>query len=274
MTSATETPVYPRHHSTRILRAARRRRALSGCFQCQKCSVRLPRRRARRTSSRTRSSAWRSSARDEELLSSRFIWECTSCGTCEARCPQGVDLPATIDALRRLSRRGRTRRRTGTCPSSTTSSSTIVRQSGRAHELALMAAFKLRTRRFTQDVGKLPMMLRKGKFALLPRLVPGRDERRRIFGRAPRAEEGEPMSYVFYPGCSLESTAKDYAPFDAGRGAERSASRCPSCRTGPAAARRRRTRPTRCSRSPCRRRTWPPPRATPSPSPARPATAA
>jgi len=40
----------------------------------------------------------------EELLSSRVIWECTSCQTCATRCPQKVDIATLNDALRRLSR--------------------------------------------------------------------------------------------------------------------------------------------------------------------------
>ncbi len=64
-----------------------------------------------------------------------------------------------------------------------------VRQLGRTHELALMAAFKLRTRRLTQDFTKLPTMLRKGKFALLPHVVPGRDERQRLFQHARKQRE-------------------------------------------------------------------------------------
>jgi heterodisulfide reductase subunit C len=127
----------------------------------------------------------------QELLSSRFIWECTSCGTCAARCPQGVDLPAAIDALRRLSRDGGFVAEPAVAIFNDIFLDT-VRQLGRVHELALMAAFKLRTRRLAQDVGKLPMMLRKGKFALMPRLVPGRAERQRLFHRARKQEEETP----------------------------------------------------------------------------------
>jgi len=152
---------------------------LNGCFQCQKCTsgcpvaadadvkpheiIRLAQLGARR-----------------ELLTSRFIWECTSCGTCQARCPQGIDLPAAVDALRRLSREGGFVAEPAVAIFNDAFLNS-VRQLGRTHELALMAAFKLRTRRFRQDARKLPMMLRKGKFALLPRIVPGRDERLRLF---------------------------------------------------------------------------------------------
>jgi quinone-modifying oxidoreductase subunit QmoC len=180
MTSATDTPVYPLTFDTilRDLDGA----TLSGCFQCQKCTSGCPVSAGADVKPHEIVRLAQLGAR-QELLSSRFIWECTSCGTCEARCPQGVDLPSAIDTLRRLSREG------GFVAEPVVATFNdifldVVRQLGRAHELALMAAFKLRTRRFTQDVGKLPMMLRKGKFALMPRLTPGRDERLRLFRRA------------------------------------------------------------------------------------------
>ena len=179
MTSETDTFVYPLTFETLLseLDGA----TLSGCFQCQKCSSGCPIAADADVKPHEIVRLAQLGAR-QELLSSHFIWECTSCGTCQARCPQGVDLPAAIDALRRLSREGGFVAE----PAVATFNDIfldVVRQLGRAHELALMAAFKLRTHRFTQDVHKLPMMLRKGKFALLPRLVPGREERRRIFRR-------------------------------------------------------------------------------------------
>ena len=47
-----------------------------------------------------------------------------------------------------------------------------------------MAAFKLRTRRFFEDVDKAPMMLKKGKLPLFGRRVGGRSEREKLFSRA------------------------------------------------------------------------------------------
>jgi len=40
----------------------------------------------------------------DEVLKSRMLWECTSCQTCVTRCPQSVNIPALVDALRQLSR--------------------------------------------------------------------------------------------------------------------------------------------------------------------------
>jgi len=188
MTSATDTPVY--RLSFDALLPELDGATLSGCFQCQKCSSGCPIAAQADVKPHEIVRLAQLGAR-QELLSSRFIWECTSCGTCEARCPQGVDLPAAIDALRRLSREGGFVAE----PAVATFNDIfldIVRQLGRTHELALMAAFKLRTRRFTQDVAKLPMMLRKGKFALLPRLVPGRDHRQRLFRRVREQRKGAP----------------------------------------------------------------------------------
>jgi heterodisulfide reductase subunit C len=188
MNSGIETPTYPLTLDG-VLRELDRAR-LSGCFLCQKCSSGCPIAAEADVKPHELVRLAQLGAR-QELLSSRFIWECTSCGTCEARCPQGVDLPAAIDALRRLSREGGFVAE----PAVATFNDIfldIVRQLGRAHELALMAAFKLRTRRFTQDVAKLPMMLRKGKFALMPRIVHGRDERLRLFRRARDHEREAP----------------------------------------------------------------------------------
>lgn len=161
---------------------------LVACFQCQKCSSGCPVAAGADIKPHEVIRLAQFGARDE-LLSSQLIWECTSCGTCEARCPQGVALPAIIDALRRLSRdAGRVTPDT-TLPAFNDVFLAIVRQTGRIYELGLMAAFKLRTRRFGEDMGKFPMMLRKGKLALLPAFVRGRGERQRIFRRA-KGKEG------------------------------------------------------------------------------------
>lgn len=41
----------------------------------------------------------------EEALESNTIWICASCLTCVARCPKGVDLPRTMEALRQIALR-------------------------------------------------------------------------------------------------------------------------------------------------------------------------
>ena len=135
------------------------------CYQCAKCSSGCP-------------VAGRGDLKPHELvrlvqtdqreavLASRFIWECTSCQTCITRCPQKVDICAMNDALRALSLDEGLAAASTAVPVFNEVFLNSVRKRGRVHELGLMAAFKLRTRRFFEDVDKAPMMLDKGKLPL------------------------------------------------------------------------------------------------------------
>ena len=152
------------------------------CYQCAKCSSGCP-------------VAGRGDLRSHELvrlvqmdqrravLSSRFIWECTSCQTCVTRCPQKVDICAMNDALRALSLKEGLATASTAVPVFNDAFLASVRKRGRVHELGLMAAFKLRTRRFFEDMDKAPMMLVKGKLPLFGRRVGGRDQREKLFRR-------------------------------------------------------------------------------------------
>jgi heterodisulfide reductase subunit C len=155
---------------------------LALCFQCQKCTSGCPIAACADVKPHELIRLVQLGERDD-VLSSRMIWECTSCQTCWTRCPQGVELPAVIDALRRLSRRSRKVTPNTAVPVFNDIFLGAVRRMGRVHELGLMVAFKLRTRSFFRDVGKLPAMLRKGKLALRPAWVGGRSERARVFRR-------------------------------------------------------------------------------------------
>ena len=165
------------------------------CYQCTKCSSGCP-------------VAGRGDLNPHELirlvhlnqretvLSSLFIWECTSCQTCVTRCPQKVDIAAMNDALRALSLSEGFATPGTAVPAFNEVFLKSVRKRGRVHELGLMAAFKLRTRRLFEDVDKAPMMLRKGKLPLLGSRVRGRSEREKLFRRAaqggPPAQAGAP----------------------------------------------------------------------------------
>ncbi len=156
---------------------------LSLCFQCQKCTSGCPVAAHADIRPHELVRLVQLGERDE-VLSSRMIWECTSCQTCRTRCPQGVELPAVIDALRRLSRGSRKVTADTTVPVFNDIFLSAVQRLGRVHELGLMAAFKLRTGSVFRDFGKLPAMLRKGKLALWPASVRGRSERASAFRRA------------------------------------------------------------------------------------------
>lgn len=153
------------------------------CLQCTKCSSGCP--VAARTDL-TPHELVRLVQTDqrEAALSSRFIWECTSCQTCVTRCPQQVDIPAMNDFLRALSLSARKASAETAVPAFNKAFLSSVRKRGRVHELSLMASFKLRTRRIFEDTDKAPMMLKKGKLPLFGARAGGRGERKELFRRA------------------------------------------------------------------------------------------
>jgi heterodisulfide reductase subunit C2 len=123
---------------------------------------------------------------EEELLASRTIWECTSCQTCATRCPQKVSIAALNDSLRQMStRRGKAGKEAVAIFNELFLK--MVKGKGRMFEAGLMTFFKLRTRRFFEDVGKVPMMLKKRKLAMLPKSVGGKAQRQAMFDRVAQA---------------------------------------------------------------------------------------
>ncbi len=118
-----------------------------------------------------------------EVLSSRMIWECTSCQTCVTRCPMQVDIATLNDELRRLSQAEGKAAKT-TVATFNEIFLNGVRKRGRVFEPGLMTAYKLRTRRFFDDMAKLPMMLAKRKLPFFPKSVGDKGRRQEMFKRA------------------------------------------------------------------------------------------
>jgi heterodisulfide reductase subunit C len=162
---------------------------LGACLQCQKCTSGCP--VAGRADLRAHELVRQTQlGQREEVLKSRMIWECTSCQTCRTRCPQAVDIAAMNDALRRMSRQTESVHQETTLPVFNDAFLRSVRRRGRVYEIGLMAAYKLRTLRLWEDMDQLPTMLIKSKLRLLPKNVPGKAERKRLFSRA-RARGGQ-----------------------------------------------------------------------------------
>ena len=116
-----------------------------------------------------------------------MLWECTSCQTCATRCPQKVSVAALNDGLRRMSVQAKATSKSAV-PVFNNIFMNAVRKRGRMNEAGLMASFKLRTMRLFEDMGKLPMMLLKGKMPLWQAAAPGRGEREEMFKRAAQAK--------------------------------------------------------------------------------------
>ncbi len=117
----------------------------------------------------------------EEVLRSRTAQLCLDCMTCSLRCPMSIDVAAVIDTAKaiademgfkdterdlRLFRRGFLKN---------------VRRHGRLHEAGLLSWFNIRTRKFTNDLSLVPLLMRKKKIHVVPPRIRNKHEMRRIF---------------------------------------------------------------------------------------------
>lgn len=155
---------------------------LSVCYQCKKCSGGCP----VATLTRSRPSEIMRQLHlgaADELLASDLVWMCVSCGTCSARCPMGIDVAAVMDALRWLALEHGAPKPQGNVPLFNRAFLKTVETFGRAYEIGLIAGYKLGTGKLMSDVEKFPVMLRKGKIALLPPRGGDRQAVKRIFNK-------------------------------------------------------------------------------------------
>jgi len=80
------------------------------CYLCKKCSTGCP---VAHFADVHPAQVMRAVQLGDEAMSvdSRFIWLCTGCETCTARCPQGIDVASIMDELRMIARQdGRVRK--------------------------------------------------------------------------------------------------------------------------------------------------------------------
>jgi heterodisulfide reductase subunit C len=121
---------------------------------------------------------------EEEALGALASWLCLTCETCGARCPQEVDLPRIMEFVRQEAlRRGLVHRQARDILAFHRAFLASIRQSGRLHEVGLIAAYKLKTGHLFQDVLVAPKLMLRGKLNPLPHRIAGHDAIRRIFDR-------------------------------------------------------------------------------------------
>jgi heterodisulfide reductase subunit C2 len=153
---------------------------LSICLQCKKCSSGCPVAELTKTRPSEIMRMLHLGA-GEEILASDLVWMCVACGTCSSRCPMGIDVASVIDALRALAIERSAPKPEGDMPLFNQAFLKTVEIFGRPYDMAMIAAYKLGTRKLMQDTEKFPAMLKKGKIALLPTLEADRKTVRRIF---------------------------------------------------------------------------------------------
>jgi heterodisulfide reductase subunit C len=154
---------------------------VSRCYQCGNCTAGCP---MSFTFDHSVSRIMRlvQAGQRDEVLSSRAIWMCASCETCTQRCPNEVDVAQVVNVCRHMAWR---EKRGGVYAVKTFFDSFLksVALNGRVHEVGLMALYVARTGRFWTDVELAPKMLPKGKMAILPHRIAGRQEVADIFRR-------------------------------------------------------------------------------------------
>lgn len=153
-----------------------------GCYQCGECTAGCPVAFAMDISPNQVMRLAQLGLKDE-VLSSSAIWLCAGCETCATRCPRGVALSKVMDACRQMAvREGKTGREPNVVKFHEEFLKEVARN-GRVHEISLISFYKLRSRRFLDDVFAGAQMFIKGKLGLVPKRVKGRDEVRKLFGK-------------------------------------------------------------------------------------------
>ena len=157
------------------------------CFQCKKCTVGCPVADEMDITPTQIIHAVRLGQRDI-VLNSKTIWLCASCETCTTRCPQEVDIARVMDACRIIARREGRKINVPGVWAFHKSVLENLRIFGRLYELGMIGALKLRTLKFTQDMGLGIKMFLKGKLNLMPKFS-GVIETNKIFSRVRKAEK-------------------------------------------------------------------------------------
>lgn len=156
---------------------------LSSCYQCKKCSSGCP--VAKLTTSPPSEIIRRLLlGAGNELLQTDIIWLCLSCGTCYARCPMQINIVSVIDALRTIAVEKEASKPQGNMPLFNREFLRTVKTYGRSYDLSMILGYKLGTLTLMKDTEKFPVMLKKGKMALLPPSGADKHIVKRVFHRA------------------------------------------------------------------------------------------
>jgi heterodisulfide reductase subunit C2 len=118
---------------------------------------------------------------EDRLLHSKTIWLCAACETCASRCPNDIEIAALMDVLRELALRKGIQPAEERIPVFHQCFLDSIKHWGRAYEIGMIAAYKLRSKDFLGDMKLGISMFKKGKLSLMPHSIRGKTEIQRIF---------------------------------------------------------------------------------------------
>lgn len=152
------------------------------CYQCQKCTSGCP------VSSFTDyhpSQILRmiQFGLKERVLNSSFIWLCSNCETCGARCPNGIRISEVTDTLREMALELKLVGKERKVPLFHDSFLSSVKAYGRIHEASMLSRYKLKSGTLFEDLSLGFKLFKRGKFPVLPVRIKKRKQIKEIFQR-------------------------------------------------------------------------------------------
>lgn len=119
----------------------------------------------------------------DRALSCSSIWICSSCETCGARCPNGINIAEVMDALKEMSIKENKVKEKKIHLFHTVFLNS-ARSHGRVHEGTMMAFYKIKSGDLMSDMDIGWEMFKKGKLPLLPHRIKARGKLRKIFDKS------------------------------------------------------------------------------------------
>jgi len=121
-------------------------------------------------------------------LTAEMAWLCTACEACSVTCPNGIDIPRVVEALRAMAVAAGVVSPRHREAAFNRAFRTEVLARGRMAELSLMARYKLAARDLFRDLGLAWQLLRRGKLNLGRPGMRRPEEVRRLFRAATGGE--------------------------------------------------------------------------------------
>jgi heterodisulfide reductase subunit C len=136
----------------------------------------------------------------DDVLRSKTFWLCTTCFSCTVRCPRGISITETFQALKRMSVAKGVEKKVDSARFYQTVMD-VVRRTGRMHETETMMRWMLNPQVFRTNplraLAFAPLalaLLGKGKMPLIPHRIQGVDQIQAMFDKAAEIKAREEVA--------------------------------------------------------------------------------
>lgn len=154
------------------------------CYQCRKCASGCPL-RDMMDSSPTELMRFVQLGMKDRAEKDSTVWRCTSCQTCTARCPQGIDIAHIVDTVKMIAQEEKTRLDSKNVKAFNVIWMNMLKYMGRIYEVGLVALLNMAMKNPLKGAGLAVEMVKKGKLKFMP-TIKRSAQMRRMFKRAER----------------------------------------------------------------------------------------